>query len=323
MIVLTESIAEPGMRLLRTEFREVRLANSPDENQLCKIVFDAQAIITRLTKVSRKVIESASQLKVIVRHGVGFDNVDLEAATEHGVQVVYTPEGFTVSVAEFTVGMILASLRHIREADAAVRAGNWNARYADLVGIELFGKTVGIVGLGRIGIEVAKRLKPFGVQLIYYDLVRRLEAEAEIPIRFAPLETLLKDSDIVSLHVPGTKQTFHMIGKKELALMKPSAMLVNMARGMVVDTVSSVEALSSRRLYGAVLDVFEKEPLPLDSPLGRLPNVLLSPHMSGHTEEALERTSVYVADAVRMVLSGEKARYLANPEVLKHTHLKG
>jgi D-3-phosphoglycerate dehydrogenase len=316
VVVLTEPIAEEGMRLLRNEFREVRLARSADENQLCGIVSDAEAIVTRLTKITRRVVESAKRLKVIVRHGVGVDNIDLAAATEHGVQVVYTPEGLTVSVAEFTIGAILTLLRLVREADAAARSGNWNARYSELVGRELFGTTVGVVGLGRIGFEVAKRLKAFEVKLLYFDLVRRVEPESEISVRFTPFDMLLEESDIVCLHVPQTKETHHMLGNDEFARMKLGSVLVNMSRGAVVDETALVEALSSGRLSGAAIDVFEKEPLPLNSPLCKLRNVLLSPHMSAHTKEALSRTAIDVAEVLETVLSGKRARYLANPEVL-------
>jgi D-3-phosphoglycerate dehydrogenase len=319
VIVLTEPIAEDGIRILRDEFREVKLVSGSDETQLCNGVSDASAIVTRLTQVTRRVIETAGQLKVIVRHGVGVDNIDLEAATERGVQVVYTPEGLTISVAEFTVGAILAMLKRMKEADTAVRDGNWNERYSELVGSELFGKMVGIIGLGRIGMEVARRLKAFEAILLYHDLVRRLDAETEIPIRFAPLDTLLMQSEIVCLHVPRTEETLHMIGKAEFALMKSGTVLVNMARGKVVDESALIEALSSRRLACAALDVFETEPLPLNNPLLKLPNILLSPHMSAHTKEALSRTAIEVAEAVKTVLSGREPRYLANPEVLKRT----
>jgi phosphoglycerate dehydrogenase-like enzyme len=232
---------------------------------------------------------------------------------------VYTALGLTVSVAEFTIAAILALLKRIKEADSAVRTGNWSARYSELVGTELFSKTVGIVGLGRIGLEVAKRLKPFGVDLVYCDLVRNPEAEREIPITFTPLPTLLKQSDIVSLHVPSTNETFHLISENELVLMKQGALLVNMARGTVIDETALVEAISSGKLAGAALDVFEKEPFTVDNPLSRFPNVLLSPHMSSHTHEALDRTAIDAAEAVIAVLSGKQTRYLANPEVLKRS----
>mgnify|MGYP001104371340 CR=1 FL=1 len=319
VVVLTEPIAEAGALLLRSAFREVRLAGDTDETELCRIVSDAQAIVTRITRITRKIIESAAHLKVIVRHGVGVDNIDLEAATEHGVQVFSTPEGLTVSVAEFTIGAILALLRRTSAADAAVRSGNWHARYSELVGEELYGKTVGIVGLGRIGTEVARRLRPFGVEMLYYDLVRRVKIEKEVPIGFVSLDNLLRTSDVVSLHVPATKETFHMIGKQQLEIMKSGAILLNLARGTVVDEEAVFQALSTRRLAGAALDVFEQEPLPPDSPLVRLPNVLLSPHMSGHTREALDRTAMDVAKVLKAVFSGKRAPYLANPEVLKKT----
>lgn len=319
VVVLTEPIAETGMLLLRSVFREVRLASKTDETQLCRIVSDAQAIVTRLTRITRNVIESAGHLKVIVRHGAGVDNIDLEAATEHGVQVFCTPEGLTISVAEFTIGAILVLLKRIGAADAAVRSGNWDARYSELIGAELYGKTVGIIGLGRIGIEVARRLRPFGAEMLYYDLVRRFEIEKEIPVKFASLDNLLRASDVVSLHVPATKETFHMIGKQQLGIMKSGAVLLNMARGTVVDEVALFEALSTCRLAAAALDVFEKEPLPPDSPLARLPNVLLSPHMSGHTQEALDRMATDVAEVLKAVFSGNRAPHLANPEVLKKT----
>jgi len=318
VIVVADPIAEVGLRLLRRSFREVRLVGSLDEAQFTKTVSDAQAIVTRLTNISRNVIESAGQLRVIVRHGVGVDNIDVAAATERGVQVVFTPEGFTVSVAEFTVGAMLSLLRRNKAADSAARAGNWAGRDLELVGTELFGKTVGIVGLGRIGFEVAKRIKPFEAELLYYDLVRHSEAERKIGIDFTPFHTLLARSDIVTLHVPATSENYHMLGRKELTLMKPTASLINMARGSVVDEAALVDVLSSGRLAGAALDVFEREPLTKENPLVQLPNVLLSPHMSGHTEEALDRTAVEVAEAVVMVLSGKRVRYIANPEVLKH-----
>jgi D-3-phosphoglycerate dehydrogenase len=318
VIVVTDRIAEAGLRLLRASFKDVRLVGSLDEARLAKTVSDAQVIVARLTKISRNVIESAGRLKLIVRHGVGVDNIDVAAATERGVQVVFTPEGFSASVAEFTIAAMLSLLRRMKTADSAARAGNWTARDSELIGTELFGKTVGIVGLGRIGLEVAKRIKPFEVELLYYDLVRHLEAERKIGIDFTPFNTLLTRSDVVSLHVPATSENYHILGRKELALMKPTALLINMARGSVVDEAALVDVLSSGRLAGAALDVFEREPLTKENPLVQLPNVLLSPHMSGHTEEALDRTAVEVAEAVVMVLSGKRARYLANPEVLKH-----
>jgi len=305
---------DSGQEILRKHFKQVKLVADPEE--LLEEVSDAHAIVTRLKAIDHELIESASLLKIIVRHGVGTDKIDIASATEHGVLVAYTPESLSTSVAEYTVGTIISLLRLIREADRSVRSGNWNARQHELIGTELSGKTIGIVGLGRIGSEVAKRLNSFETNLIYYDLVRQPQREKKLTIKYSSLNSLLKRSDIVCLHVPATADTMHMIGENELASMRPAALLINMSRGSVIEEKALVDALSTNRLRGAALDVFDPEPPLLTNPLLQLSNVLLSPHMSGHTKEALSRTSVEVADAVIAGLSGKRPRHLSNPEVL-------
>jgi phosphoglycerate dehydrogenase-like enzyme len=189
-------------------------------------------------------------------------------------------------------------------------------RYDELVGTDLRGKRVGLVGLGRIGGEVAKRLYAFQVNLAYYDIIRYPHLEQALGIRRVQLDELLRESDIITLHTPLTEQTRHMIGRREINLMKRTAILVNTSRGAVLDEEALVEAIRERKIVGAALDVYETEPLQRTSPLVPLPNVLLSPHMSGHTAEALRATGIQVAEEVIAVLSGKRPHYTANPEVL-------
>lgn len=262
-------------------------------------------------------IDAAPELQVIARHGVGYDNIDVGHATKRGIPVVFAPEAISLSVAEYTVGMILALNRKMLSSDAAARSGEWVKRYHELVGTDLRGKTVGLVGLGRIGREVARRLHAFQVNLTYYDVVSYPELERELCIRRVPLDELLSRSDIVTLHAPFTEQTRHMIGRREINLMKRTAILVNTSRGAIIDEEALIEAIQAQRIAGAGLDVYENEPLETTNLLVRLRNVLLSPHMSGHTVEALRATAIQVAEEVRAVMSGQRARYIANPEALK------
>ena len=313
---MLEPIHDDGIRVLR-EFGNPSLAQIPKEPDVLKELEDVNCIITRLSKVTATMIDAAPHLQVIARHGVGYDNIDLEYATKRGIPVVFAPEAISLSVAEYTVGMILALNRKMVVADSAARLGAWKKRYGELVGTNLLGKTVGLIGLGRIGGYVARRLHAFQVNLTYYDVIPNNELERAIGIRRVPLDDLLKDSDIITLHVPLTEQTRHMIGRREINLMKETAILVNTSRGAIIDEKALTESIQSQKIAGAALDVYENEPLETTNPLIQLHNVILSPHMSGHTVEALRTTAVQVAEEVRAVVSGRRPRYIANPEVLK------
>ncbi|MCX6643410.1 MAG: hydroxyacid dehydrogenase, partial [Candidatus Bathyarchaeota archaeon] len=255
----------------------------------------------------REIMAASPRLKVIGVHGIGCDHIDLHAAKELGKVVLNTPDALTVSVAEMAIALVLALIKRVITANTATRSGGWNRKYSDLVGVELAGKTVGVIGLGRIGEATAQRLKPFGVDLLYWSRTRKPDAERQIDIQYTDLADLLQRSDIITLHIPGTPETFHIIGECELALMKPDALLVNVSRGNLIDEQALVSALLSGRLAGAALDVFENEPLSLDSPLIGMDNVILTPHLAASSKEALVRMATQIAESVLSVLNGKAA----------------
>jgi phosphoglycerate dehydrogenase-like enzyme len=203
-----------------------------------------------------------------------------------------------------TLALMLALTRRVVSADKAVRAGEWSRKYGDLRGTEIMGKTVGIVGLGRIGSAVARRLKPFGVELIYYDVVANPGLEAEIGIERVGLDDLLRSSDIITLHLPYTPGTHHLISRREIGMMRDGARVVNTARGRIIDQEALVEALGRGKVAGAALDVFEEEPLDPGSPLASIDNVILTPHLGASSNEAMERMAVQVAEGALKVLRG-------------------
>ena len=323
-VYVTRIIPEPGLKILREAGLEIELHESkewpPKREELIEKVRDKDAVLCLLTdKIDAEVMDAAPNLKVISTYSVGFDHIDVEEATKRGIYVTHTPGVLTDAVAELTVGLILSICRRILEADKIIRTGQWNKPWNPffLTGMELKGKTLGIVGFGRIGRAVAKKMSGFEMRILYYDVRRDEKAEKELGAQYADLETLLKESDIVSLHVPLTKQTYHMIGEKELKLMKPTAYLINTARGAVVDTEALVKALKEGWIAGAALDVFEQEPLPSDHPLTKLENVVLTPHIGSATVEARSRMAELAAKNLVAVLKGEMPPALVNPEVLK------
>ncbi|HIQ23918.1 MAG TPA: D-glycerate dehydrogenase [Pyrodictium delaneyi] len=265
-----------------------------------------------------------SNLRIVSQYAVGYDNIDVECATRNGVYVTNTPSVLTQATAELTWALILATARRIVEADAYVRSGKWYRSGTGwhpelLLGMELEGKVLGIIGLGRIGRAVARiGAKGFGMKVLYYSRHRAPErVEKELNATYVPLDTLLRESDIVSIHTPLTPETKYMIGERELRLMKPTAILVNTARGAVVDTNALVKALKEGWIAGAGLDVFEQEPLPPDHPLTKLPNVVLAPHIGSATKEARERMTCAVLENLLAFKRGEVPPNLVNPEVVE------
>lgn len=315
-VLLIQPIHEAGVRILESRF-EVRVASDPSEATVVREVCDASALIFRQYPVTRPIIEAGVNLEVIGRHGVGLDNIDLAAATARGIVVVNTPEANTRSVAEHTLLAIGALAKRIAFMDKAVRQGQWLIR-DQFSAVDLEGKVLGIIGLGRIGSLVAqKAMAAFDMRVIAFDPSLPANGSAIPPgvERRRNMEEVLQEADFVSLHMPLTPATRGLIGAPQLNLMKQSAFLVNFARGEVVDEGALFDALKGRAIAGAALDVYAPEPPRPDSPLFELDNVLLSPHSSALTIEGAIRMAVGVAEGVVDVLEGRRPRYLVNPEV--------
>lgn len=307
-VIITEPINAVGVEYLRKKRVNVyELPPGSNEESLMELIGEADGLITRGSiRITREMMERSPRLKAVGVHGMGCDHVDLKAAKELGKVVCNTPDALTVTVAEMTLALTLAATRNVVSADKAVRAGQWNRKYGDLIGLELAGKTVGIVGLGRIGTATAKRLRAFDAEVVYWSRTRKPEVEQELGIRWVELDELLKACDVVSLHVPGTDETQHLIGERELGLMKQGVILVNMARGMVVDEDALIRALRSGKIRAAALDVFEKEPISPDNPLMRMDNVILTPHLGACNLEGMQRMAVQVAEGVWKVMNGQR-----------------
>lgn len=326
-VLLTDKIDRAGIEKLE-KVAKVKIASGAQEEVLAKEARDVDAIIVRIpANITRNVLKNAKKLKVIARFGVGYDNIDVAAATENGIPVTYTPGANTLAVAEYAVALIFSLAKQIITADKALRKHNWEMRHK-YAGIELADKALGIIGLGRIGTEVARLSGTLGMRVLYWSQPREDQKESELGIQYTPLtnedvnkglrvpEELLKKSDIVSIHVPLTEQTRGIIGKREIALMKDGAFLVNTARGGIVDEEALYNALRNGKLAGAGLDVFEKEP-PYGSSLLDLENVIATPHVAALAKDTLKRMSVIVAEDTLRVLNKERPTYILNPRVLE------
>lgn len=309
-IIVTELIWEEGLEILK---KAGEVLYDPDlwkTPKLNTIIEDAQALIVRnQTNVNRALMESAPLLKVVGRLGVGLDNINLDAARELGISVTYARNANAVSVTEYVFAVMLAFARKPCEASADVKQGHWNRKM--FTGIELHGKNLGLVGIGEISTRLAARARVFGMNVLGYDpFIPPYElAITEFGVQPTSLDELLRHSDFVSLHVPLNDSTLHMIDNEKLALMKPTAYIINSARGGVIDEQALYNALSSKSIAGAALDVMEKEPT-IDSPLFALDNIIITPHVAGLTEEAQVKTSVLVAREVVKVLRGQPSNCL-------------
>jgi D-3-phosphoglycerate dehydrogenase len=306
-VVVTEPIHTAGIELLEGQGIEVvSLQPGADEVSLREHAPDADALITRGgVRVTREIMASSSKLKAVGVHGIGCDHIDLEAAEELGKVVFNTPTALTETVAEMAMALMLALTRRVVSADKAVRAGEWHRKYGDLRGTEIMGKTVGIVGLGRIGSAVARRLGPFEVELIYQDIRRNPELEAQLGIERVELDDLIRRADIITLHIPYTPETHHLVSRREIESMRDGVFIVNTARGRIIDQEALTEALRRGKVAGAALDVFDDEPLDPGDPLASMDNVILTPHLGASSIEAMRRMAVQVAEGVLKVLSGE------------------
>lgn len=302
VVLIAEQLSPATVEALGPDF-EIRHCNGTDPDELLAAITDVDAVLVRsATTVDAEVLEAAKALKVVARAGVGLDNIDVGRATQAGVMVVNAPTSNIVSAAELAVGLLLAAARNIAPASASLRSGEWKrSRFA---GIELFEKTLGIVGFGKIGVLVAQRLSAFGMHVIAYDPFVQPGRAAQLGVRLVPLDELMAEADFISVHLPKTPETTGLIGAEQLGRCKATTVIVNAARGGIVDEGALYHALKEGRIAAAGLDVFAVEPC-TDSPLFELDNVVATPHLGASTEEAQEKAGISVANSVRLALSGE------------------
>ncbi|MBI4343403.1 MAG: phosphoglycerate dehydrogenase [Candidatus Omnitrophica bacterium] len=310
-VLVADQLSEDGIKLLKDEpALSVDIKTGLSTQELAGIIGLYDALLVRSsTKVTAEVIEKAQRLKVIGRAGVGLDNVDAAAATKRGIVVMNVPAGNTISTAEQTFSLILALARRIPQADASLRAGKWER--SKFVGTELFGKTLGVVGLGKIGTEVAKRAQAFGMRILACDPFVSKERAAQLEFELTDLKTLYGGADFITVHTPLTNETRHMVGAKEIALMKPGVRLINCARGGIIDEQALYDALVSGKVAGAALDVYEEEP-PKAHPLFKLEQVVCTPHLGASTQEAQLNVAIEVAKQVADALLGRGIRNAVN-----------
>ncbi len=308
-ILVTEQIAEEGLERMRAA-AHVDLRLGLDRSELLAILPEYDALVVRsATKVTREVLAAGTRLRVVGRAGTGVDNIDVEAATERGILVVNAPAANSVAAAELTIAFIMALARHLPQAHNSLVSGAWER--GAFMGIEVRGKTLGLVGLGRIGGEVARRARGLEMSVLAYDPVVSTDRAAQLGVTLVSLDELLERSDYVSVHVPLTESNHHLINASRLARMKPGAYLINAARGGIVDEAALFEALERGQIAGAALDVFEREP-PHGSPLVGHPKVIVTPHLGASTVEAQAVAGVDVAEGVLAALSGGTPRYAVN-----------
>ncbi len=309
-VLVTEKIADPGLDRLRDAGHEVDIQLDLTPEQLLEAIVGAHALIIRsATKVTAEVLAAGTDLVVVGRAGIGLDNVDTAAATERGVMVVNAPQSNTLSAAEHTMALLLASARNVPQAHAALVQGRWERSKWE--GVELSDKTLGIIGLGRIGKLVAQRAMAFGMRLVAYDPFVSEDRARQINVTLVSLDELVEQSDFITLHLAKTPETIGLIGKDMLAKAKPSLRLVNVARGGIVDEAALAEAVSSGQIAGAALDVFDAEPT-TESPLFGLDGVVVTPHLGASTVEAQDKAGDTIAEMVMLALAGDFVPFAVN-----------
>jgi D-3-phosphoglycerate dehydrogenase len=302
VVLIAEELAPSALEVLADDF-DVRHVDGTDRAALLSALADADAVIVRsATRIDAEALAAAPRLKVAARAGVGLDNVEVPAATARGVMVVNAPTSNIVSAAEQAVALLLAVARNTASASASLKAGEW--KRSKYTGVEICGKTVGVVGLGRIGVLFAQRMAAFGVRLIAYDPYVQPARAAALGVRLVGLDDLLRESDFISIHLPKTPETVGLIGAKELAQVKPGVRIVNAARGGLIDEQALADAIADGRVAGAGVDVFSKEPC-VASPLFAFDNVIATPHLGASTAEAQDKAGLAVARSVKLALQGE------------------
>ena len=312
-VIVADAINEQGIDNLK-KVAEVVVDTDITPEELLNTIEEYDGIIVRSrTKVTREVIEKAKNLKIIARAGVGVDNVDVEAATEKGIMVVNAPESTSITVAEHTMGLMLSVARKIAIADKSVKENKWEKK--KFMGVELKNKTLGVVGMGRIGSQVVSRCKAFEMDVIVYDPYLNKEVAKQMGVQLADLETVLKKADFITIHVPLTDETMHLISTKEIKMMKDSVFIINCARGGIIDEDALYDGLSNNNIGGAALDVFEEEP-PENSKLLELDNIVCTPHIAASTKEAQRDAAIIVANEVVKVLEGGTPKNVLNMPIV-------
>ena len=308
-VLIADPISEEGIDILRSHAQvDIKLGLKPEE--MISTISDYDALVVRSqTKVSAEVIEAGKKLQVIARAGVGVDNIDVEAATQRGIVVVNAPTGNITAAAEHTIALMLSLARHIPQANAVLKSGVW--RRSDFMGTEVKDKTLGIIGLGNVGSEVARRARGLQMKLIAYDPFISVDHARKLQVELVPLRQLLKESDFITLHLPLTDSTKGLIGAKELASVKPTARIINCARGGLIDEKALAKAVKEKRVAGAAVDVFSTEPA-TQSILFEDDNIIVTPHLGASTTEAQATAAKDVAEQVIDVFNGRPARYSVN-----------
>jgi D-3-phosphoglycerate dehydrogenase len=309
-VLVTETIAESGLDLLREAGHEVEVREGLDPDALVEAIVGAQALVIRsATKVTAEVLEAATDLVVVGRAGVGVDNVDVDAATARGVMVVNAPESNILSAAEQAMGLLLAQARNIPQAHAALVGGRWERSKWE--GVELHGKTLGILGLGRVGTLVAQRASAFGMRLVAWDPFVSAERARHLGVELRELDALVAEADFLTVHLRKNAETVGLLGAELFAKCKPGVRIVNTARGGIVDEEALAAAIRSGQVGGAGLDVFEEEPT-TSSPLFDLPSVVVTPHLGASTAEAQDKAGQTIAEQVLLALSGDFVPFAVN-----------
>jgi len=322
-VFVTRELPEEAANMLKARFEvEFWPYESPvPKNILIEKVRDVNGLICMLTeKVDSEVIDAAGpQFWGISQVAVGYDNIDVEAATRKGIYVTNTPEVLTETTADFAFALLMATARRVAEADRYVRSGKWKIPWGltMFLGQDVWGKTIGIIGMGRIGTAVARRAKGMNMRILYYDVYRNYAAEREIGAQYVDLETLLREADFVTIHVPLTPATYHLINEDKLRLMKRTACLINTSRGPVVDEKALYKALKEGWIWGAGLDVWEREPTDPDNPLLSLENVTAAPHIASASYETRTKMAMMAAENMIAILEGRIPPNLVNKDVLK------
>lgn len=318
---ITRLIPEEGLNRVRekTHCRVWEGELPPPREVLLREVADVEGLLCLLTDpIDAEVMDAAPKLRVISNYAVGYDNIDVSAATARGIIVANTPGVLTDTTADMAFALLMAVARRVVEADRFVRAGRWKTWGPRLLlGRDVHGATLGIVGMGRVGAAVARRARGFAMRILYYDVVRRESLESELGVEWVDLETLLRESDFVTIHTALTDETRHLISTRELGLMKPTAILINTARGPIVDQKALYEALRNGVIAGAGLDVTDPEPIAPDDPLLTLDNVVITPHIASASIATRTQMAIMAADNLLAGLRGERPLSVVNPEVFE------
>jgi glyoxylate reductase len=322
-VYITRKLPDQALNLLKEkniDFTFNSKEEPPGEASLKREVSDVDGLLCLLTeKITQGVIDAGEKLKVIANIAVGYDNIDVKRATEKGIYVTNTPGVLTETTADLAWALLMAVARRIVEADKFLRAGRWKIQWnlMFMTGLDIHGKTLGILGLGRIGQSMARRARGFDMRILYYDENRNTQAESDLGVEYAGIESVLRESDFVTIHVPLTDKTRNFLGDKQFAMMKKTAILINTSRGPVIDEPALYRALKDKKIAGAGLDVYQTEPIEKSSPLLKLDNVVLLPHIGSASTETRTKMAIMAVENAIAALQGNVPENLVNPDVLK------